>query len=77
MLFRLKMSIDEAINAYVELAGQVFSEKKWFFQTGSFKATRLEAATLRVIKRALNIESDDDAWRVPLLDNSSPKWYVS
>ena len=74
MLFRLKMSIVEAIDTYLRLTKQVFSEKKWIFQDGSFKATRLEEAIVQVIKAKLKIESDEEARQVQLLDESSPKW---
>jgi len=70
------MSIDEAIDTYLDLTKHVFSERKWIFQDGSFKATRLEEAIVQVIKAKLNIENDE-ARQVRLLDENSPKWYVS
>ena len=74
MLFRLRMTIDEAIAAYRGLATGVFSDKKWIFQDGTFKATRLEDAIVRVIKENLKIESDINARQVLLYDEHSPKW---
>jgi hypothetical protein len=56
MLFRLRMPIDQAIKAYVELASHVFSEKKLFFQEGTFKASRLEKGITDIIASALSIE---------------------
>jgi len=73
MLFRLKMSIDEAIDAYATLAGSVFSEKKSFFQEGTFKASRLEDAIISVI-RARSIEADGDPRAVKMLNEDGPKW---
>ena len=56
MLFRLQMSIDQAISAYADLASYVFSEKKWPHQEGTFKASRLEEAIAKIIGEALRIE---------------------
>jgi len=72
MLFRLQMSIDAAIDAYMKLAEHVFSEKKWFFQEGTFKATRLEEAMLSIIQQS----GIDDPQQVPLFDKDGPKWYL-
>ena len=71
MLFRLQMSIDAAINAYIKLAEHVFSEKKWFFQEGTFKATRLEEAMLSIIQQS----GGGDPQQVLLLNKEGPKWY--
>ena len=72
MLFRLQMSIDSAIEAYLKLSEHVFSEKKWFFQEGTFKATRLEEATLSMIQRS----KGGDPRQVLLLNEQGPKWYI-
>jgi len=73
MLFRLQMSIDEAINAYATLARIVFSERKWFFQEGNFKATQLENAIVSII-RERPTEANDDPWEVKMLNEDGPKW---
>ena len=67
------MSIDEAINAYAALARTVFSEKKWFFQEGTFKATRLEDAIVSIIRVGLS-EADGDPRDVKMLNEDGPKW---
>lgn len=70
MLFRLRMSIDAAIDAYTTLVEQVFSEKKSFLQEGIFKATRLEQAITTVIQA----EGGDP--RQLLRNEHGPKWCV-
>jgi len=72
MLFRLRMSVDEAIQAYAELARHVFSEQKWFFQDGKFKASRLEEAIATVIQGALEI-SEEGSRSVRMLDEEGKK----
>ncbi|KAJ7848220.1 acyl transferase/acyl hydrolase/lysophospholipase [Mycena leptocephala] len=49
MLGRLRMPVGDAIGAYDELAQNVFSETKFFFQDGKFKASRLEAAIKKIV----------------------------
>jgi patatin-like phospholipase/acyl hydrolase len=73
MLFRLEMPIDDAIDAYATLARQVFSERKWFFQEGTFKASRLEDAILHIIQSRLSIE-EADAREVRMLNKEGTKW---
>jgi len=73
MLFRLQMPIDDVIDAYATLARQVFSKKKWFFQDGTFKASRLEAALLDIIQSKLGIE-EARAREVRMLDEQGSKW---
>ena len=75
MLFRLQMSIGEAIKAYADLASNVFSQQKWFFQGGNFRASRLEDAIVATIRKALNI-SEADARSVRMLDEERPRWCV-
>jgi hypothetical protein len=70
MLFRLQMSIDTAIEAYRKLSEHVFSEKKWFFQAGAFKATRLEEAMLSIIQK----HEVGDPRRVQFLNKKGPLW---
>ena len=67
------MSIDEAINAYATLASMVFSEKKWFFQEGTFKATQLEDAIVSII-RERSTEADEDPRDVKMLNEDGPRW---
>ena len=50
MLGRLRMGVPEAITAYGQLAKHVFSEKKWTFQDGTFKASRLEEAVKQLLE---------------------------
>ncbi|KAG8796715.1 hypothetical protein FRC12_005809 [Ceratobasidium sp. 428] len=45
MLGRLHMSVDGAIEAYAKLAGRIFSETKWWWKEGRYKACRLVKAT--------------------------------
>ncbi|KAJ7113901.1 acyl transferase/acyl hydrolase/lysophospholipase [Mycena epipterygia] len=49
MLGRLRMSVEDAISAYDQLAQEVFSETKFIGQDGKFKASRLEAAVKRIV----------------------------
>jgi hypothetical protein len=49
MLGRLRMSTEEAIAAYAEMAGYVFKEKKMRRKDGLFKATRLEESIKSVL----------------------------
>ncbi len=72
MLFRLRMSIDNAITAYVALAKNVFSERKLLFQDGNFKASRLEEAIVNIIHVALNLTAEE-ARSVRMLDEAGPK----
>jgi hypothetical protein len=44
MLGRLRMSVDDAIQAYLRLSEGIFSEKKWWWKEGRFKASSLERA---------------------------------
>ena len=67
------MSIDEAIDAYATLARSVFSEKKMFFQEGTFKASRLEDAIVSIVRESLN-EADRDPRAVKMLNKDGPKW---
>jgi len=74
MLFRLRMSVDEAIDAYARLAKHVFSAQKWFFKDGKFKASRLEEAIATVIQDALKI-GEGESRSVRMLDEEAVKWY--
>ena len=72
MLFRLRMSIDNAITAYVALAKNVFSERKLLFQDGNFKASRLEEAIANIIHVAFKLTTEE-ARSVSILDEAGPK----
>lgn len=52
LLGRLRLCTECAINAYIGLGRQVFSDKKWFFQDGTFKATNLRQAIQQQIELA-------------------------
>ena len=73
MLFRLQMSIDEAIDAYAILTRSVFSEKKGFFRDGTFKASRLEDAIVSIVRTRSN-EANGDPRTVKMLNEDGPKW---
>jgi hypothetical protein len=45
------MSTEDAINEYVDLAEYIFGERKWYFQDGMFKATRLKTAIQRIVQK--------------------------
>ncbi len=75
MLFRLQMSIDEAIDSYAILAKHIFSKRKLFFQNGQFKASRLEEALVTTIQKALNV-NEVRARSVRMLDEERPRWCV-
>lgn len=74
MLFRLRMSVDQAIDAYERLAKGVFSSPKWFFKEGKFKASRLEEAIATVIQEALNI-GEGESSTLCMLEEEGAKWY--
>jgi hypothetical protein len=71
MLFRLRMSIDQAISAYVEITSHVFSQKKWPLQEGTFKASRLEEGIIRVIAATLKVE-EAEAVTMRMLNDQFP-----
>jgi hypothetical protein len=43
------MAVDDAITAYDRIAKEVFSETKYFFQDGAFKASKLERAIKKIV----------------------------
>ena len=74
ILFRLRMTIDDAINAYVYLTRHVFSERQsWFHRDGIFKASRLEDAIVKIISAQLKVD-EDQARELRILDVNGPKW---
>ncbi|KIM42916.1 hypothetical protein M413DRAFT_444536 [Hebeloma cylindrosporum] len=75
LLFRLEMSTDEAIRTYQRLAGFVFSERKWQWQDGTFKASRLEEAVVKIIMDATHLD-EVKAKEMRLLNDQGPKCFV-
>ena len=70
MLFRLGMSIDDAISAYTKLAKRVFSEKKRLLQEGIFKASLLERAFWDIMELA----GSGAVKGGRMLNEEGPKW---
>ena len=68
------MTVDDAIKAYQQLAGKVFSDVKRTTSDGKFKATELEKAIKEIVKS--NTENEDSETRL-LDDNTTCKVYVS
>jgi hypothetical protein len=64
MLGRLRMTIDECINEYAELGKFVFSDRQGIPHENMFKASKLEEAIKRVIKKQLGNDRADE----PLVD---------
>ena len=58
MLGRLRMSVDDAIEAYATLSQEVFSKnnRKLWWQNEAFKATTLERAFKKVVADQLKNE---------------------
>ena len=50
MLGRLRMGVDTAIDAYNNLAQQVFSDQKQWVGDGKFKATKLEEVIKSIVQ---------------------------
>jgi len=51
MLFRLRMTIDEAIETYVQFTQHVFSKKRSWWKKEAFSANKFERAILDILKR--------------------------
>ena len=75
MLFRLRMSIDEAIRAYITLTKHDSSAQKGVFNEGNYSTSRLEEAIATVIQEALQI-GEVESRSVRMLDEEAAKWYV-
>lgn len=60
MLGRLRMSTANAIAPYNLMSGHVFSERKFFMQDGSFKATKLEEAVKKTIKQYGDLKDEQE-----------------
>jgi len=53
------MSTTEALTEYNQLARYIFGDKKWAFQDGAFKATRLEKAIKEIVERYAGDDNSD------------------
>ncbi len=73
MLFRLKMSVEDAVDAYTNVAKTVFMSKKLPHQEGTFKATRLESAIVKIIEKTQHVD-EKKARKMRMLDKEGPKW---
>jgi len=73
MLFRLQMSVDDAIKAYASLAKRVF--RRLFRPDANFRATQLEEAVIAIIQESLKI-GETEARSIRLVDEERPKWCV-
>jgi len=74
MLFRLRMTVDEAIIAYTRLSVDVFS-KKTILSSMKTNASLLENTIATVIRTSLNT-GETQARKVRMLDGG-PKWRVA
>ena len=74
MLFRLKMTVDEAITAYIKLSENVFSKKPVLSHTGT-NTSLLENAIINVIQPSLEVDNSQ-AHKIRMLDDKGPKWQV-
>jgi len=75
MLFRLEMTIDEAIAAYRKLSESVFS-KKSMFPIKTTDASFLETAAADLIHSSLCVD-EIRARGIRMLANEQPKWRVT
>ncbi|CUA74931.1 Calcium-independent phospholipase A2-gamma [Rhizoctonia solani] len=73
MLGRLRMSISEAIEAYVELSDQIFSEHKHRWQDGRFKASLLEKAIKKIVSDHSSSDGEARMFDPLLQNNPQPK----
>jgi len=72
MLFRLGMTVDQAITAYTRLSEDVFS-KKAVLSRKKTNASLLENAIANII---LNVDKSQ-AQKICMLDDTGPKWRVA
>jgi len=75
MLFRLKMSVEDAIKAYTSVAKTVFTSKKLPHKEGTFKATLLRSSIVEVIMQTQLVD-ETDARGMRMLDKEGPKCFV-
>jgi len=74
MLFRLRMTVDEAIVAYTRLAEDVFS-KKIVLSHKKSNASRLENAVAKIVLSSIKVENNLSQ-NIRMLDDKGPKWRV-
>lgn len=75
LLGRLRLSVPEAIDRYRVLAKQVFSERKYRVQDGTFKASKLETAIKETIEWKLGKGTAET--KMFMADTEICKTYVS
>jgi len=68
----LGLSAAEAIQAFENLAGGVFSQKKWNWKDDMFKATKLEKAVKSVVESSLGQGRADALMYEEWLSNGCP-----
>ena len=75
MLFRLQMSVDEAIHAYTALTENTFSSKNWTLSgyEDMDKMPRLHESMVSIISQ----RSNEDPMLVDIVEEDGPKWYVA
>jgi calcium-independent phospholipase A2-gamma len=73
MLGRLRMTIDECIIEYAELGEFVFSDRQGVPHRNMFKASKLEQAVKKVIRRQLGEQRADESLIDPLGSESCCK----
>ena len=76
MLFRLRMSVDQAVVAYTSLSKDVFSKKSALQPHKKTRASLLEGAIATIIHSSLNVDKSR-AEKILMLDDEGPKWQVS
>ena len=77
LLFRLRLSIDDAIKAYVDFTRFVFSEKQDRSLGGAiFQSSMLEYAIVSIIRVVCKLETHQ-AQNLRMLDKDGPKWCVN
>ncbi|QRV73548.1 patatin-like phospholipase protein [Ceratobasidium sp. AG-Ba] len=64
MLGRLRMSVEDAIEAYRTLSKTVFGDTKWWWQEGAFKADNLELAIKDVVNKYCPPKADESDVRM-------------
>ncbi|KAL5635601.1 hypothetical protein ACGC1H_004414 [Rhizoctonia solani] len=71
MLGRLRMSVSDAIEAYVKLSDRIFSQYKHRWQEGKFKASLLEGAIKEIVSEQSSSDGEDTRMFDPLLQGNS------
>ena len=72
MLFRLQMSVDEAIHAYTTLMENIFSPKNWILG-GYEEIPRLNESMVSIISQ----RSTEDPMLINMVNEDGPKWCVA